>query len=145
MRQLSLQQEVKNLRRIYGSERDILGRLTDSFTVIQSRAQLLLSLIALCLTITGFSGPKIAAANDFSRYAIVFGLFFVLLSALLLLSGPLQLRWVTQYQAETDDETISCLLQRRNSRSQRYHLASLSLIVGLGGYVGSVICFLLNG
>jgi hypothetical protein len=145
MRQLSLQEEVENLRRIYVSEREILGRLTDSFTVIQSRAQLLLSLIALCLTITGFSGPKIAAAHDFSRYAIVFGLFFVLLSALLLLSGPLQLRWVTQYQAKTGDETISCLLQRRNSRSRRYHLASLSLIVGLSGYVGSVICFLLNG
>ena len=75
---------------------------------------------------------------------IVFGLFFVLIAALLLLSGPLQLRWVTQYKADNSDDTMALLLQRRNSRSHRYHLASLSLIVGLTGYVGSVISFLLG-
>ncbi len=145
MRELTVREEVEYLRELYGSDREVLARLTDAYTVIQGRAQMLLSLIALCLTITGFSGPKIAAASAFCRYSIVFGLGFVLIAALLLISGPLQLRWVTRYKADRFEDTVAHLIRRRNGRSHRYLLASLALVIGLTGYVGSVIAFLLGG
>jgi hypothetical protein len=36
------------------------------------------------------------------------------------------------------------LLVRRNERTRKYHLASFFLIVGLTGYVGSVIGYLVQ-
>ncbi len=139
-------QELKYLRDIYGVDQNdkLYTHLADSFKVLQTRSQLLLSLVTICLTITGFSGPKIASSGLVSRYAIVFGLGFVLFSALVLLLGPLQLRWCTQNRAGTIDESLAMLIGQRNSRTTKYHIASTCLIIGLTGYVISVIYFLLT-
>ncbi len=59
------------------------------------RLWVLLGLVTISLTITGFSGPKIAASSTFSKISISYGLVFILVSAVLMLMGPLQLRWGT--------------------------------------------------
>ena len=112
--------------------------------VLYSRSQLLLSLITICLTITGFSGPKIAEANMTSRILIINGLFFVLLSAVILLSGPLFIKWVHCFKAETFEETIKALIHRRDIRTRKYEIAVYMLVIGLTAYVGSVITYMLN-
>ena len=56
--------------------------------------------------------------------------------------GPLQLRWGSRRCKETIRESLVHLIVRRNERTKKYHLASALLIVGLTGYVGSVIGFL---
>lgn len=90
---LSPAEELEYLKTIYGENQaeKLFAQLTDSFNVIQNRAQMLLSLITITLTITGFSGPKIAESSLFARLSIAFGLAFVLLSALILMAGPLRL------------------------------------------------------
>lgn len=57
------------------------------FSVIQTRSQLLLTICALALTITGFSGLKIVQTNLFARYSMVLGIVFVLATMLILLVG----------------------------------------------------------
>lgn len=139
-------QELAFLREIHGpnSDEKLFAFLMDSFNVLHNRSQMLLSLITICLTITGFSGPTIAASSGFSRLAIVFGLVFVLASALVLLTGPLDLRWVTRHSSGDIDQTLVVLLQRRNTRTTRFHIASACLVIGLAGYVFSVVGFLLS-
>jgi len=140
-------EELEYLKDIYGeTQHDRLYEvLTDSFNVLQNRAQMLLSLITITLTITGFSGPQIAQSSLLARVAIIFGLFFVLLSALVLMAGPLRLNWCTRSREENIEQSLVKLIVQRNRRTDRYHLAAVLLVIGLIGYVGSVISFLAAG
>ncbi|MBC8505706.1 MAG: hypothetical protein ISR58_18960 [Anaerolineales bacterium] len=139
--------ELDHLKAIYGKDKPdrLYGVLTDSFNVLQNRAQMLLSLVTITLTITGFSGPKIAESSPLARFSIAFGLAFVLLSALIMISGPLRLSWCTRTRAGDIDQSIIKLIDQRNFRTKRYIRASLFLVIGLTGYVFSVISFLITG
>jgi len=140
-------EELDYLKTIYGENQaeKLFAQLTDSFNVIQNRAQMLLSLITITLTITGFSGAKIAESSLFARLSIAFGLGFVLLSALILMAGPLRLNWCTRSRSKSLDQSLIKLIEQRNFRTERYHQASVALVVGLIGYVASVISFLILG
>jgi hypothetical protein len=140
----SPEKELAYLFKIHGKDNysKVFDVIVSQFDVLQSRAQLLLGLITICLTITGFSGPKIAASSLFSKVCIAYGLAFVLVSAVLILRGPLQLRWGTHRCKDTLEDSLVHLIVRRNQRTRKYHVASVFLIIGLSGYVGSVIGYL---
>ena len=144
---LTPDQELDFLKQIYGRDRSdkLIEILTDSFNVLQNRAQMLLSLITITLTITGFSGPRIAESSLVARISIAFGLAFVLISALILMAGPLRINWCTRTKSIDIDQTLVKLIIQRNTRTNRYHLASITLVIGLIGYVSSVISFLISG
>jgi len=144
---LTPDQELDFLKQIYGSDRSdkLIEILTDSFNVLQNRAQMLLSLITITLTITGFSGPRIAESSLVARISIAFGLAFVLISALILMAGPVRINWCTRSKSVDIDQTLVKLIVQRNTRTNRYHLASITLVIGLIGYVSSVISFLISG
>jgi len=142
-RKLSPAEELAYLREIYGnSPEKILAWITGAYDILQARSSLLLSLVAVVLTITGFSGPTIAASGTFSKICIGYGLSFVLIASILILAGPLQLRWATQWKGDTLDDSLINLIRRRNARTRKYHIAVGFLVMGLLGYVGSVIGFL---
>lgn len=142
-RKLSPAEELAYLREIYGnSPEKILAWITGAYDILQARSSLLLSLVAVVLTITGFSGPTIAASGTFSKICIGYGLSFVLIASILILAGPLQLRWATQWKGDNLDDSLINLIRRRNARTRKYHVAFGFLVMGLLGYVGSVIGFL---
>ncbi|HMP76157.1 MAG TPA: hypothetical protein PKE12_07675 [Kiritimatiellia bacterium] len=142
-RKLAPAEELDYLKELYGDNREkILVWVTNAYDVLQQRSAMLLSLVAVVLTITGFSGPTIAASGPISRFCIGYGLFFVLCSALMILAGPLQLRWATQWRGASVDESLINLILRRNARTLKYHIAFALLCIGLTGYVGSLIAFL---
>ncbi len=141
------EEELQYIYEIYGRKNidQIYKMMGETFNVLQQRAQTLLSLITITLTISGFSGPQIARSSQISRISITFGLAFVLLSALILMTGPLQLKWSTQIKSKDFSSGIVTLLELRNFRTRRYHIASICLIIGLVGYVSSLISFLMTG
>ena len=120
-----------------------LNVVSHQFGVIQSRAQLMLTLSTLTLTITGFSGPQIAQSGMFARNAIIVGLAFVLLSTVLILMGSLRVQWGTQVTGATPRVVLVKVLHNRNRRTQLYRAELLMIVIGLGSYVSSVIAYLL--
>ncbi len=132
------------MKEIHGA--DDYGKLfavvKDSFTLVQTRAQMLLGLATICLTITGFSGPRMAQSNAYSRFFIAFGLSFVLASVIAIVVSPLRLRWLTAWRAESLDETLLENLRRRDSKTRFYRIATLLLLIGLTGYLLSLIFYL---
>ncbi len=145
MRDLTPAEELKHLKVVFGENppSGIYNYLISSFYTIQTRAQILLSLATICLTITGFSGPKIALSNEISRYTIAIGLLFVLISVTYVLTGPLHIKWATQAFGENLDQTMEELIRRRNRKTVQYHKSMLCLAIGLSFYVISVISFLI--
>lgn len=125
---------------------ELAACLTDlnlQFQVLQTRSQLLLTLATLTLTITGFSGPKIAQTNALARYSIALGLVFVLISTILVLIGTLRIQWMTQVEAETPRATLVAILTYRNQKSALYRVELLLLVIGLACYVTSVVTYLI--
>ncbi len=130
------------MRQVLGIDRKeaLLDRVIDNFNVLQARSAMLLSLVTLCLTISGFSGHRIAASGTVPALLLAFGLALVVLSAVLLMLGPLQLRWATRRRCgESLDELLEALIHLRNLRTRRYHIAVMILILGLSAYVASVV------
>jgi len=119
--------------------------LRHHFNVIQARSQLLLTISTLALTITGFSGPKIAQTNDFARYSMAIGIGFVLAGMVFLLLGGLRIRWTTQLFEDTAEQTLVRIITHRNSKTKFYFLQLTLLVIGLTAYVAAVITYLMNG
>ena len=144
LKKLSPEEELAFMKEIHGTDdyARLFAAVKDSFALIQTRAQMLLGLATICLTITGFSGPRMAAANAFSRFFIGFGLSFVLLSVIAIVTGPLRLRWLTAWRADSLDETLLENLKRRDSKTTFYRIATTLLIIGLTGFVLSLIFYL---
>lgn len=119
--------------------------LKQHFNVIQARSQLLLTVCTLALTITGFSGPSIVQTNLFARYSMVFGIIYVLAAMLIMLVGGLRIRWVTQMIGNTPRATLSSIILYRNRKTSLYFVELSLLVIGLTGYVASVVTYLLLG
>ncbi len=144
MRKLEPREELAFLQEIYGREgrEKILAALINSYDTLQSRAQTLMGLVTIILTIAGFSGPSVARSGPMGRIGVSIGLSLVLASAILTLSGVLQLRWVTQQRENSIEESFVSAIERRNRRTTRYHISFVVLVLGLVMYVSGLISYL---
>jgi hypothetical protein len=144
---LTAEDEAARLYDMYGGA-DRLARcmefLRHHFDVIQARSQLLLTLATIALTITGFSGPKIAETGPFSRIAMVVGITFVLAAIALLLLGGLRIRWTTQLMEDDPEKTLVRIIRYRNTKTRFYFWELALLVIGLASYVASVASYLLS-
>ncbi|MCG8572203.1 MAG: hypothetical protein MJB14_18890 [Spirochaetes bacterium] len=120
-----------------------ISMLVEQFKILHSKGQLLLTLVTVTLTITGFSGPRIAASNLFSRITLVCGLSFTLCSAIFILTGTLGIRWVTNYYSEDPIHTLTVLINRRNRNSSLFSVSTWILVIGLVLYTISIISFMI--
>lgn len=139
------QEEARHLLELHGQEVASRQAITQQFDVIQARTQALIGLATLALTITGFSGPRIAASNPFSRYAMVLGLVLTLGAMAVALIGALRIRWLTQITADTPAAALTTMIVYREEKTRRYRHSLLLLVAGLTAYVASVVGYMLSG
>lgn len=122
-----------------------LGVIIEQFTKLQNRSQILLTVATIALTVTGFSGSKIAATGTTPRLLIVTGLIFILSGIIVLLCQTLTLKWATQIRLGSQQETIAAILSHRNKKTGTYGVALLLVVTGLSLFVASIAFFLLIG
>ena len=146
MQRLTPEEEVQYLKELTRDPaiEKVFTTLSDSYGTLQVRSQLLLGLVTICLTITGFSGLKIAASGTAAMICIFFGIINVLMSAILLVLGPLRIQWMTKSKASTPEASLIHLIKRRDRRTKLYHLATLFIVFGITGYVLSLAFYLLS-
>lgn len=132
---------------MYGGE-GTFGRALETvrsqFNVIQSRTQLLLTLCTITLTITGFSGPRIAESSLLARVALGIGLALTLAATVVLLC-TLRIRWLTTFIAGGPADSLAMAIAYRNDKTRWYTLELVLLLLGLAAYVGAVLAFLAAG
>jgi hypothetical protein len=145
MQKLDTKNELNFLKELHADPQleKTYAVLRESFNVLQTRSQMLIGLVTICLTITGFSGIKIAESCLAAKISIFLGIISTLLTTLLLVSGPLNLQWLSQYRADTIEATLQELIHRRDKRTKTYHHASICLIIGLAAYTMSLAFYLL--
>ena len=138
------QSEAEYLLSMHGGESGMpacLQLLSGQFSVLQTRSQLLLTLATLVLTITGFSGPRIAASGLFARVGMSIGLVLTLVAIIILMLN-LRIRWLTEFHGATPRDTLTAIIHHREAKRRVYFAIITLLILGLGHYV---IAFLMTG
>jgi len=139
---LSPKEEAAYMLSIFKDWTHCYNTIVSHLNTIHSRQQTLLTLATLTLTITGFSGPKMAASNYVSRYSMIVGISMVLITIIMILVTSLKLNWFTQIKAENQKETLEILIILRNKRNNIFKIELVFLSIGLFLYVVAVIGYL---
>ncbi|MDE0837919.1 MAG: hypothetical protein OSB41_02605 [Kiritimatiellae bacterium] len=146
MKKLNEDEELEFLLELHGRPEyvEVFEQIRHGLEVLQIRSQMLLGLITICLTVTGFSGHMIARSSQAARLCVFGGVLSVLVSAIVLMYGPLRVNWITGSRESDIKQTVVALIKRRNERTRIYHVAAVFLVLGLTGYVLSLGFFLLS-
>jgi len=138
-------EETRHLIALYGGDAaKIMGAIESQLTILAARAQTLLSLAGITVTVTGFSGANIARTGRLAAGLLVSGLGVVLLSAAVAMVGILHVSWVTSLAPSSLEVTIKNALQVRDAKTRRFSVALRLLVVGLVLYGASVALLLLG-
>lgn len=143
--EVSLTQEAEQLVRIAGGDlyrvHDLLDR---QFAVLQNRAQILVSIAGIVVTVTGFSGRIIAGTHLIGQILVLAGLFTVLASAVYVIRRVMRIRWLTALMADAEPATIAAILEQRERKRQAFYNGGAILLIGLTIYCCAVAVMLLQ-
>ncbi|NUP05426.1 MAG: hypothetical protein HOW73_05125 [Polyangiaceae bacterium] len=106
--------------------------------VLVLRAQVMLSLSGIVITVTGFSGRAIAQTSLVARVCIVAGLVVVLLAAAVAVAGVLRLKWLTQALTNDPLTTLRKGLAIRNKKTRSLSIALVLFVAGFTLYCAAV-------
>ncbi|MGJ8650202.1 MAG: hypothetical protein ACSHX4_07575 [Opitutaceae bacterium] len=112
--------------------------------VIYTRAQVLLSLAGMVVTVTGFSGRLIAGSSLMAQIFLVAGLFVSLSSAIWVFLRVMRVRWVTAMVAEDKENALAQALERRDTKTRAYAVGGSILCIGLVLYCISIALMLVD-
>lgn len=121
-----------------------LAILERQLAVLQTRAQIMMSLAGVVVTVTGFSGRLIAGHDRVAQISIVLGVAFVLLSAVWMYVHVMGIRWVTQGLDEDPQVALESVIVRRNKKTVAYQRGGILLCVGFVLYCIALCLLLLN-
>jgi hypothetical protein len=126
-----------------GSLAECMRLISSQFIVIQTRSQVMLTLATITLTITGFSGTRIAGSGPLARDAMAIGLLFVLTAVVMVLVS-LRVRWLTQFTGPDPLSVLSAIIAYRNAKTRQYLAELVLLSLGMGCYVLAMIAYLVQ-
>ena len=142
---VTIDEETAHLLQLYGGDGPkIMGAIEAQMNILSTRAQTLLSLAAVTVTVTGFSGANIARTGKTAATLLVSGLVTVLFAASLAMIGILKVRWTTSLRPSPLDEVVKRSLEIRDQKTRAFNRALALLISGLALYVSSIALLLLG-
>jgi hypothetical protein len=116
----------------------------EQLNIIYTRAQVLMSLAGMVVTVTGFSGRLIAGSSLLAQCFLVAGLFVSLSSAAWVFVRVMRVRWVTTLASENQEDALEQSLFRRNLKTKAYTLGGTLLFIGLLLYGISIALMLID-
>lgn len=114
------------------------------FEVLYARAQSLVGLSGIVVTVTGFSGRIIAATNPIAQILIVSGLAVVLFSAGWVFTRVMRIQWVTQDVSDDQEGSLVVMLKRRDAKTKAMNQGGILLFAGLLLYFLAISLMLFN-
>lgn len=113
-------------------------------SVLVLRTQVMLSLSGIVVTVTGFSGRAIAQTNELARGLVSAGIVIVLAAAATAIGGVLRLRWLTQELRDDISDTLSRMLELRDTKSRFLSVALVLFIIGFSCYCIAIAQMLMH-
>jgi hypothetical protein len=120
---------------------DLLDR---QLGTLHTRAQVLMSLAGVVVTVTGFSGRTIAGTSPLGQASIVAGLAVVLTSAVWLYARVMRIRWFTSALDAEPADALEAMIERRNRKTAAYQIGGAILCAGFALYCLAIASMLLS-
>ncbi len=136
--------EARAILGVTASAREALSIVESQLNVLYTRAQVLVSLAGVMVTVTGFSGRIIAGTDGRAQALLIVGLVLVLLAAMWVFATVMTIRWVTGSLTGDTEADLAGLLRRRNRKTRAYMVGGFILFVGLALYVWAIAIMLAN-
>lgn len=141
----SREEEADHILALYGNDAArVMATIEGQLQGLASRAQTLLSLTGITITVTGFSGATIAKTSVLAAILIVTGLVLVLAGAGLCIGGILGVRWTTSLAPCSLRDALLHAMKRRDEKTVAYDRALKLVGAGLSAYVASVSLLLMG-
>jgi len=118
--------------------------LDRQFSVLQTRAQVLVSIAGIVVTVTGFSGRIIAGTHLLGQVLVIAGLFTVIASAVYTIAKVLRIRWLTELLEPDSPDNLVEILIIRDKKLSAFQTGGKILLAGLVCYAIAVSIMLLN-
>lgn len=125
-----------------GSKFKAFSVVEGQLAVLVQRAQVVLSLSGIVITVTGFSGRAISETSLLARVGIVSGLFLVLFAAAAAVWGVLRLSWFTQTLQDDILTTLRAGIALRDRKSRSLRVALALFIAGFTLYCTAIAEYL---
>ena len=137
-------EEYEHMIRVLGSDAEVWKTLQHQFAVIYSRTQVIFTLGALAITVSGFSGHRIVAAGPLSGVPLVIGIIIVLSALVYAIIGLGRLRWISTFTGPDTRDSFCRIIGARNTKSRHFRRCLMGLIFGLGFYVLALCNYLIQ-
>lgn len=118
--------------------------LSDMMTVLQHRAQVLLTLCGAVVTVTGFSGRAIAGTSFPAQFLVIAGLALIVGSAAFGVFGVLPVRWLSQQPGQGLPAWLAACLAYRDRKTSAYRASMALLLAGIALYGAAIALMLLH-
>ena len=142
---VSVEDEASHLIQLYGGDAaKVMGEIERQLGILMGRAQTLLSLAGLTITVTGFSGEAIARVGAVAKASISAGIVFVLAAAVTAIVGVLRVRWLTQELDDDVERTLLRAIEIRDRKTASLKTASWLFVVGFSLYCAAIAQLLLH-
>jgi len=142
---MSANEEANRILSLTGNDMlKALELLEKQLNTLHSRAQVLMSLAGIVVTVTGFSGRLIAATSLVSQSLVISGLATVLTSAVWVFSRVMGIRWVTSGLTKDHIDSLEKIIERRNKKTRAFSRGGIILCVGLFLYSIAFAMMLIN-
>ena len=129
---LTPKQEAERLYRL--SNEDCLRSIQiieSQLNVVYTRAQVLVGISGMVITVTGFSGRTIAETSQLAQYLIIIGLGVVLAATVWVFLKVMRLKWATANIQDDPIESIALIISYRNQKTVAYEMGGRILTWGL--------------
>jgi len=142
---MALKQEVQNILSLTSNNYLLAMELLErQLNVLHTRAQVLMSLAGIVLTITGFSGRFIAGTSLVAKILIVLGLATVLSSAIWIFLQVMRVKWLTGEIILNQGDSLENVIQRRTRKTKAYSIGGVIFCFGLFLYCAAFAMMLLS-
>ena len=132
-------EEARRLVKIFEAQQaQLLNYLSGQLSVLKQKAQMLMGLCGLAITVTGFSGHHMAKGGLLPASMLVAGISFIFVAIVITLRSMRQIRWVSQALSDDLVKTTEEIIKRRNKEQKQLSWASLFATIGLGFYLFAV-------
>jgi hypothetical protein len=125
-----------------GGNASLHNFIDSQLSVLHARAQSLLQMAGVVITVTGFSGRIIADTNPTAQALIIGGVALVAVAAIIALIFVMPIKWLSSYMHLSQEEFLLTAIRRRTKKDTAFRTASVVLICGMALYVASIALML---
>ena len=141
----AIQAEAKTILELCQGDLMAALKVAESqLNIVYTRAQVLMSLAGMVVTVTGFSGRLIAGSSSAAQLFIVAGLLVSLSSAAWVFRRVMRVQWVTSLASQDREHALEQALYRHNRKTSAYTLGGTLLFIGLVLYAIAIALMLTN-